>query len=206
MTVMGMTVAVVAMFVADVVVMRVLVVIVHVAMPAARIGPAFRIEWRFDFDHARAKPLHHVLDHMVAADTKSLADNLRRQMTIAEMPGDTHEMMRIVAPDFDELLRCGNDFDQPPVFQHQRIAAAQRKSVLKIEQKLQASRSGHRHAAAMTIVVIEHDGVGGGLGPLVLRKDFRRSDQRISTFSGVMISILVGALMHSFTMARHGFM
>ena len=73
----------------------------RVGMAVAGIGTAFGIERRFDPDHARAEPLHHGLDDVIAPDAKGLGHDLRRQMAIAEMPGDPNQMMRIVTPDFD---------------------------------------------------------------------------------------------------------
>ena len=56
-------------------------------------------------------------------------------MAISEMPCDAHQMMWIGTANLNERFRRSNHFDQLPVFQHQRIAAAQRQRFLKIEQK-----------------------------------------------------------------------
>ena len=42
-------------------------------MRVAGIGAAFGIERRLDLDHARAKPFHHRLDHVIAADAQAFA-------------------------------------------------------------------------------------------------------------------------------------
>ena len=55
---------------------------------ARRIGAAFGIERCLDLDNARAQPLHHRLDDVIPADAQPLAHDLRRQMAVAEMPGD----------------------------------------------------------------------------------------------------------------------
>lgn len=204
MTVMGMIVA--AMLVVHMIyVLMIVCSVIVTRMTAACIGSTFGIERRFDRDHFCAETFHHIFDDVVAANAKSLADNLRRQMPVTEMPSDAHEMMRIGTANLDQRFRRGDHLDQAPVFEHQCIATAQRSGFFKVQKKFHAARAGHRQATAMPVVEIEHDGVGGGLRPLVLRQDLCRADQRMSTFSGVMISILVGALMHSFTTARHGF-
>ena len=59
---------------------------------AAGIGAALGIERRLDLDDAGAKPLHHRLDDMIAPDAQALWHDLRRQMTVAEMPGDPDQM------------------------------------------------------------------------------------------------------------------
>ena len=126
----------------------------------ARVRPPFGIERRFDLDDARAQPLHHRLDDVIPADAQTLRHDLRRQMAIAEMPGYANQMQGVGAPDLKQRL-CGRDhFDQPSVFQHQRIAAAQRHGVLQIEQKLQPARPRHRHPPPVPVVEIEHDGIG----------------------------------------------
>lgn len=171
------------------------------------ISSAFGIERRLDFNDARAETLHHVFDDMVAANAKPLADDLSWKMSVAEVPCKANEMMRIDAANFDQRLGRGNNLDKPPIFEHERVATAQRNGFFEIEKKFQPSRSRHHHTAAMTIVEIEHNRIGRCcFYPAMVRVNFSGADQRTSTFSGVMISILVGALMHSFTTARHGFM
>jgi hypothetical protein len=76
-----------------------------VRMAAAGIGAAFGIERRFDLDHAGAEPFDHRLDDVIAPDTQALGRDLRRQMTVAEMPGDPNQMVRVGTPDFGQRLR-----------------------------------------------------------------------------------------------------
>jgi hypothetical protein len=143
---------------------------------AAGIGAAFGIERRLDLDDARAQPRHHRLDDVVAPDPQALWHDLRRQMPVAEMPGDPDQMQGIGAPDFDQRLRCCNHLDQPAILQHQRIAAAQGDRVFEVEQKFQPARAGHRHPPPVPVVEIEHDGVGRCLRPAMLALNLRGAD------------------------------
>src|ERR1019366_10042859 len=77
----------------------------RVRMAAGGIGAAFGIERRLDLDHAGPEPLHHRLDDVIASDPQAFADDLRRQVTVAEMPGDPDQMMRIVAANLGQRLR-----------------------------------------------------------------------------------------------------
>src|SRR5579871_1277766 len=140
------------------------------------IGAAFRIERRLDLDHARSQPLHHRLDDMITPDAQRLGHDLGRQMAVAEMPGDPDQMMRITSLDLDQRLGGRDHLDQPAVLQHQRIAAAQRNRALEIEQESQSARAGHRHAPPVTVVEIEHHGVGRRLRPAMLPLDLRGAD------------------------------
>jgi hypothetical protein len=89
-------------------------------------------------------------------------------MAIAEMPGDPHEMQRIGAADLDQRLGRRDHLDQPAVFQHQRIAAAQGCGVFEVEQEFEPARAGHRHPPPVPVVEIKHDGVGRGVRPAML--------------------------------------
>ena len=186
MVVMVMIMTVIVLVIMAVMVMVVVTMIVTVTMVAmrmfgrGRIGAAFGIERRFDLDDLGAEALDHVLDHMIAADAQALGHELRRQMAIAEMPGDTHEMAGIGAADFDQRLGGGDHFDHAAVFQHQTVAAAQRDSLGKVEQEFQPMRARHRHAAAMAPVEIEHDGVGGLFRPAGLAEHLGGADHGLT--------------------------
>jgi hypothetical protein len=148
----------------------------RMSMAAALIGAAFGIERRLDLDDPRAEPFHHRLDHVVAPDPQALRHDLRRQMTVAEMPGEPNQMSGIMASDLDQRLGGCDDFDQPPVVEHQRIAAAQRDRVLQIKQELKPACAGHRHPPPVPVIEAEHDGIGRSLAPAMLRLDVGCAD------------------------------
>ena len=148
------------------------------SMAGVSIGAAFGIERRLDLDDARAQSLHHGFDDMIAPDAQAFAGDLGGQMPIAEMPGDPDQMVRIDAADLHQRLRCRDHLDQPAIFQHQRIAAAQRHRVFEVEQEFKPSRAGHRHPPPVPIVEIEHDRIGRRLGPVVLSENFGGADHR----------------------------
>ncbi len=169
------------MMVMSVMIMRGVVVLSIIVrsnrMPmVATVGAAFRIERRFDFYHARAETSCHGLDDVIAADAQSFAHDLRRQMAIAEMPGDTNEMLRIAAANFSERLRRCDHLDEATVFQHQRVAAPQRNGIFKIKQELKPARAVHRHPPPVTVIEAENDGVGRRLFPVMPALNAGRTD------------------------------
>jgi hypothetical protein len=172
-------VAMIMMAVIMMIVIVVPVVVMPVRMAGLGIGPAFGVERRLDLDHPRAKPLHHGFDDVVAANAQGFGHELRRQMAIAEMPGDADEMVRIMAADLEQRLGCRDHFDQPSVLQHQRIAAAQRNGILQVEQEFETPRPRHRHAAAVPIVEIEHDRIRRRFREAVLSLNLRRPDHAL---------------------------
>jgi hypothetical protein len=76
------------------------------------------------------------------------------------MPGKPHQVRRIASPNLCQWLGRRDHFDKPAILQHKRIAAAQRDRAFQIEQELQPARAGHRHTPPMTVIEIEHDGIG----------------------------------------------
>jgi hypothetical protein len=155
-------------------------VMVRIVMMAARcgIGAAFGIESCGNLDHRGTELAGHIRDHMITANAYSAGEKLCRQMAITEMPGDAGEMQRVTAADLEQRLRRRNDLHKPAVFEPERIAAAQFRRRRQIEQKGRALRSGHRHAAPMAIVVVEHDAVGGRARPCSRRLDRDRAHNR----------------------------
>src|SRR5579871_5929801 len=116
---MDMMVMAVVMMMAVMVTVLLRLIVRHVSvafaagMRMALIGAAFGIEGRLDLDHPRAQSFHHRLDHVIAPDAQALGHDLRRQMTIAEMPGHANQMLRIDAADFGQWFGCSDHFDQP---------------------------------------------------------------------------------------------
>jgi hypothetical protein len=92
------------------------------------------------------------------------------------MPGHADQMVRIGPANFKQRLRRRDDLDQAAVFQHQRVAAAQRHRVFQVEQEFQPAGTRHRHSPPVPIVEIEHDGIGRHLAPVVLALDSGGAD------------------------------
>ena len=197
---------VVAMFVVVMVVVMVMVIIMIVTvvivamimrgmiMGRLRIRPALGIERRLDLDDTRAQSLHHRLDDVVPADAQAFWHDLRRQMAVAEMPGDANQMQRIGASDLDQGLGGRDHLDQPVVLQHQRVAATQRDGVLEVKQELQPARARHRHPPTVPVVEIEHHGIGCGVRPAMLAQDFGRANHVNTPHSNSVASSFETAL------------
>jgi hypothetical protein len=128
---------------------------------ASGVSAALRIERRFYGDDVAAQAARHILDDGVAADAQAAPRQLRRQVAVAEMPRDAKKRLGINAAYFSERLGRGDDLDEALVVENEGVAAPQQHSLLKIEKKRQAAHALHRHPAAMAIVIVEHNGVGG---------------------------------------------
>jgi hypothetical protein len=147
---------------------------VRVAVTGIR--AALGIKRRFDLNQPSPQPRHHRFDHVIAPDAQTLRHDLGRQVTVPEMPGDANQMLRVRAADFHQRLRCRDNFDQPAIFEHQRVTAAQRDRVFQIEEKFKPARARHHDAPPVPVVEIEHNGVSWRLAPAMLSPDLRRAD------------------------------
>jgi hypothetical protein len=99
-------------------------------------------------------------------------------MPVAEMPGDANQMLRVVATNFQQRFRRRHDLDQPAIFQHQCVTAAQRDSILEVQQEFKPARARHRHSPPVAIVEVEHDGIGWRLAPAILTPYLRGPDHK----------------------------
>src|SRR5215813_1602605 len=87
------------------------------------IGAAFGIERRADLAHLRAQAFQHVDDDMIVADQDAALVDLRRQVAVAEMPGETREGGGAAAAHFDQVLLGGAHLDEATLLQPEAVAA-----------------------------------------------------------------------------------
>jgi hypothetical protein len=131
-----------------------------VVMVTVGIGATFWIEGGIDDLYARAKAPRHILDHMIAADQQTITVEHSRQVAIAKMPGDPHQMAQIRATNFSQRLWCGLDEDVTSIIQNQSITILQSRGAFKIEQEIEPTGGPHRDPSPMATVEVQYDGVG----------------------------------------------
>lgn len=143
MVVMVMVIMAVVLVVVVIVtmVMAVIVMIMTMRMSAmGMIGATRRLEGLFDVEHHRAQPLQHGADDMIAQDHDAILLDLRREMTVAEMPGKFDQMRAVAAAHLEQLFVCGKDFDQLTILAHQHVTIGKKHRLLEIE---------HHHLAVL---------------------------------------------------------
>ena len=187
--VMPMIVLVMCMLMAVIVVVVLVVVVLVTVMGGfgrGRIGAALRIKGRLDGSDLGAEPAQHVLDDVVAPNPDRIGEHLRGQMPITDMPGEPHQIDRLAAPHLDQRFGGRHDLDEATVIQRQRVAAAQHHGLRQIEQEFEPAHPHHGDATAVSLVEIEHHGVGWGFGPAVLRANGGGADQGAKLRSGLV--------------------
>lgn len=95
--------------------MRPMIMMIVPLRLAVAVGAPFRIEGREDGHNRGAKPLQHVLDDVIVANAQPVAEELSRQMPVAEMPSDADEFGWAGGRNLQKTLRNRLDKDQAPI-------------------------------------------------------------------------------------------
>jgi hypothetical protein len=103
----------------------------------------------------------HLFDHMVRPDTEGVMSNLRRKMTIAEMPCKAHKLARIFMPHLDNRLRGCLNHEPPPIVKLHAITISHGDSLRKIEENILALIGREPNPAPMARIEIERDSACG---------------------------------------------
>ena len=171
---MGTCLAMVVMMALRSVLVGMLLLAMIVLVPvdlAMAVGASFGIEGGEHRRHRGAEPSQHVLDDMVVADAQPVAEELGRQVPVAQMPGNADEIGRAGGSDLQEALGNRLHQDQPAILQLERIAVLHDGGFLEIEQKHRLADATHDEAAAVAIVALQRERVGRRTGPCSGGKD-----------------------------------
>ena len=122
---------------------------------------AFGLKRSFAFSENCAEAGKHLFDHMVRPDAKGFMSNLRRQMTIAEMPCKAHKLARIFMPHLDNRL-CGRlNHEPPPIVKLHTISIGHSDGLWKIEKDILPLIRREPNPASMPGIEIERDSACG---------------------------------------------
>jgi hypothetical protein len=122
---------------------------------------AFGLERSLNLSENCPEAGKHVFDHMVGPDTEGFMSNLRRQMTVAEMPCKAHKLARVFMPHLDNGLCCRLNHEPPPIVKLHTISISHGDSLRKIEQDILALIGRQPNPAPMARIEIECDSACG---------------------------------------------
>jgi hypothetical protein len=80
-----------------------------VVVLAAAIGPAFGLKRRFNLQQLGSEPDKHVFDYVVGSNKKNVSSNFGRQVSIAQVPDQTHQLVAVRMPDLYKCFGSGSD-------------------------------------------------------------------------------------------------
>ena len=121
----------------------------------AAVSAAFGLKGRLQLDEDRSKAAQHVFDDVIWPNAERLTSELGRDMSIAEMPRQTHKLTGIPVGDIDDGLR-GRANDEPTaVLDLQAVSIAHRGRGVQVKKHLVALIGDQADSTAVPIVVIE---------------------------------------------------
>jgi len=132
-----------------------------VAMVAVR--APFGLEGSMTLHHRRAEAAKHVCDDVIPTNPESVAADLGRHMTVAEMPRESHELTRLWVSDVDDGFGRRSNHEPRPVIELHTIAIRHGGRAGQIQKYLVTLIGDQANTPTMPMVKIERDRAGGKL-------------------------------------------
>jgi hypothetical protein len=126
-----------------------------VTMLMAAVSAAFGLKGRLRLNEDRSKAAQHVFDDVIWPNAERLTSELRRDMSIAEMPRQTHKLTGIPVGDIDDGLRRRANDEPTAVLDLQAVSIAHRGHGVQVKKHLVALIGDQADTTAVPIVVIE---------------------------------------------------
>jgi hypothetical protein len=122
---------------------------------AAGVGADFRVEGRIEPCETAAEPDYHIGDDVIRSNAQPLAGDLKRQVSVAEMPSDPQQVRPIDRLDFEKRLGGGANTKIPAGFELKTVAVDEVTRPRQIEKKGLSRIGDEADAAAMPVDVSE---------------------------------------------------
>ena len=122
---------------------------------------AFGLERSLELSENCAEAGKHLFDHMVRPNTEGFMSNLRRQMTIAEMPCKAHKLATIFVRDLDNRFRGRLNHEPPPIIKLHTIPISHGDRFRKIEKDILPLIRREPNPASVPGIEIESDSACG---------------------------------------------
>ena len=129
--------------------------VVTITMAAVR--AAFRLKCPLQLDERGSKTAEHVFDDVIGPDAKNLTPDLGRNMPVAEMPGQPHQLSGIGVSGVDDGLRCGSNDEPGPVIELHAVSIGHCDRCGQIEEDVVALIGDQAESPTMSMVEIQRD-------------------------------------------------
>jgi hypothetical protein len=142
----------------------VVVVLMAVAVTMAAVGAALGREGLAHVAHPGTKAQEHRRNDVIATDQDAVRLDLRRQMAVADVPGEDGECTRVGGTDFEEIFLGRDHFDMAPVVEEEAVAIGQCHRLGEVDKDAVTVLQGQDLAAEVAFVVGKDDEVEGDHG------------------------------------------
>jgi hypothetical protein len=126
-----------------------------VTMLMTAVSATFGLKGRLQLDEDRSKAAQHIFDDVVWPYAERLTSELGGDMSVAEMPRQTHELTDIAVSDIDDGLRSRANDEPTSVLNLQAVSIAHRGRGIQMKKHLVALIGDQADTTAVPIVVIE---------------------------------------------------
>ncbi|HEV2983352.1 MAG TPA: hypothetical protein VGX46_03145 [Vicinamibacterales bacterium] len=126
-----------------------------VTMLMAAVSAAFGLKGRLHLDEDRSKAAQHVFDDVIWPNAERLTSELGRDVSIAEMPRQTHKLTGVLVGDIDDGLRRRANDEPAAVLDLQAVSIAYRGRCVQVKKHLVALIGKQADTTPVPIVVIE---------------------------------------------------
>ena len=131
------------------------VIVMMPVPPTLGVGALLGREGRLQNRDGGTEPLEHRDDDMILADAQTARKDLDRQMTIAEMPGETRERRRRLRNHVADLFVRRSHLDDVARLQDEAITRAKHAGLRQIEQERDPVIGRQRDAPPVPVIEIE---------------------------------------------------
>ena len=126
-----------------------------VIMLMTAVSAPFGLKGRLQLDEDRSKAVQHVFDDVIWPYAERLTSELGWNMSIAEMPRQTHELTEIAVSDIDDGLRRRANDEPTAVLDLQAVSIAHRGGGIQVKKHFIALIGDQTDTTAVSIVIIE---------------------------------------------------
>jgi len=126
-----------------------------VTMLMTAVSAAFGLKGRLQLDEDRSKAAQHVFDDVIWPYAERLTAELGWDVSVAEVPRQTHELTDIAVSDIDDGLRCRANDEPTAVLDLQAVSISHRGRGIQVKKHQVALIGDQAHTTAVSIVVIE---------------------------------------------------
>jgi hypothetical protein len=128
---------------------------------AGMIGATHRLERLRDVAYARAEADEHVAYDVIAFDQNAAPLDLRRKVSVADVPGQFDKMQTVARHDLHHLLRCRDNLGLAAVIENEARAMGELHWLRQIDEHAITMLEGQNLTPQMTFAVGQHDNVEG---------------------------------------------
>lgn len=124
-------------------------------MVAVTVSTTFGLEGGLDVLKVRPQATQHIFYYVIGPDKKNMISNLGRQVTIAQVPCQAHQLNWIFVSDFDNILHSCVNLQPSPIVELQPVPFGHCDRFWKIKKNIVPLIPDQPEASAMTLVKIE---------------------------------------------------